>query len=137
MIYVYDASFVGALIIPDEKTSHAEKLDASISKNDSIIVPQLLWFEVANIFKNLIRQRRYPYEEVLGFFPTLVKLHLTSDSEIGAALSERLLRIAQDYNLSSYDAAYLELAGRKKAVLCTLDNNLRAAAEKYGVALLK
>ena len=137
MIYVYDASFVGALLIPDEKTSGAEKLDASVTKHDSIIVPQVLWFEIANVFKNLLRRKRYPYEEAAGFFPLLEKLHLTSDSETGVALAERLLRIAHDYNLSSYDAAYLELAGRKKAVLCTLDENLKKAAKKYGAAVLK
>ena len=137
MIYVYDASFVGALLIPDEKTSGAEKLDASVTKHDSIIVPQVLWFEIANVFKNLLRRKRYPYEEVAGFFPLLEKLRLTSDSETGVALAERLLRIAHDYNLSSYDAAYLELAGRKKAVLCTLDENLKKAAKKYGAAVLK
>jgi predicted nucleic acid-binding protein len=37
----------------------------------------------------------------------------------------------------SYDAAYLELAKRKNATLCTLDAGLQAAAIKYGVAILK
>ena len=136
MIYVFDSSFVGALIIPDEKSPETDTLYVKIQNDDARYVPQLLYYEIANIFKNLIRRRRYTYDEVLTFISPLASLHLTSDSEIGAALSERLIRIAQDYNLSSYDAVYLELAGRKKAMLCTLDNNLRAAAEKYGVATL-
>jgi predicted nucleic acid-binding protein len=38
--------------------------------------------------------------------------------------------------LTSYDAAYLELAARKNAVLGTLDGNLKAAAVKYGIEAL-
>jgi predicted nucleic acid-binding protein len=137
MLYVFDSSFVGALIIPDEKSKETDKLYAKIQNDDTRYVPQLLYYEIANIFKNLIRRRRYTYDEVLTFVPPLASLHLTIDPEAGAALSERLLRIAQDYNLSSYNAAYLELAGRKKAILCTLDENLKKAAKKYGAAVLK
>jgi predicted nucleic acid-binding protein len=57
--------------------------------------------------------------------------------KVGVDYAEKLLRLAHNYDLSSYDAAYLELAGRKKAVLCTLDGNLQRAAEKYGVVVLK
>ena len=36
----------------------------------------------------------------------------------------------------SYDTAYLELADRKKAVLCTLDKELQTAAKRHGVMVL-
>ena len=74
---------------------------------------------------------------------TLPKQHTPSlqggvvDFETGIGYSQKLLRLCNDYNLSSYDAAYLELAERKKAVLCTLDDDLRAAAKKHGVAVIK
>jgi predicted nucleic acid-binding protein len=42
--------------------------------------------------------------------------------------------MSQLYNLSSYDAVYLELASRKKAKLMTLDNELTKAAKKVGLA---
>jgi len=67
----------------------------------------------------------------------LNEVHLISDFETGTGYIEKLLRLCNDYNISSYDAAYLELAGRKKAVLCTLDENLTVAAKKYGVKVLK
>jgi len=74
---------------------------------------------------------------VLQFFPLLAAIRLTTDFEAGTAYSEKLLRLCNDYTLSAYDAAYLELAGRKKAALCTLDENLKKAAKKYGVVMLK
>ncbi|MCL2206337.1 MAG: type II toxin-antitoxin system VapC family toxin [Treponema sp.] len=137
MNYVFDVSFVGAQIIPDEKNPLVDKLQATIGEEEEIFIPQLLWYEISNIFRNLTLRKRYTFDEVLQFFPLLVAIRLTTDFEAGAAHSEKLLRLCNDYNLSAYDAAYLELAGRKKAVLCTLDENLMKAAEKYGVVTLK
>ncbi|GHV93844.1 ribonuclease VapC [Spirochaetia bacterium] len=135
-IYVFDSSFVGGLILPDERTLQIDTLYAKIKNDDVKLAPQLLWYEVANIFKNLIRRRRYTYNEVLNFIPALTALRLTSDSESGGGHTEKLLRLSYQYDISAYDAAYLELVGRKKAVLCTLDENLRKAAEAYGAAVL-
>ena len=137
MIYVFDASFVGALIIPDEKNPRVDKIHAQIDESDEIVVPQLLWYEAANLFNNLIRRKRYVFDDVMQFFPKLAAIRLSCDSEAGVAYSQKLLRLCNDYNLSSYDAAYLELAERKKAALCTMDENLQAAAKKHSVPVLK
>ena len=137
MIYVLDASFVGAVIIPDEKNPHAEKMYLQIKNDDEKYVPCLFSYEMANIFMNLIRRKRYNYEEVVNLLPSLAVINLVVDSESGPEYTRKLLYLSNDYNISSYDAAYLELAGRKKAILCTLDESLRAAARKYGVATLK
>jgi predicted nucleic acid-binding protein len=137
MDYVFDSSFVAAQIIPDEKNPQVDKLCASIGEDETIFVPQLLWYEMANILKNLFRTKRYTFEEVLYFIPALKAICLINDYEPGADYSERLLRLAHDYYLSSYDAAYLELADRKKAVLCTLNENLQGAAEIHGVKIMK
>jgi len=136
MIYVFDASFVGALIIPDEYNPNVEKMYDKIGNEDEKHVPQLLWYEIASIFNNLIRNGRYTGDEVTQFFPRLSAFHLETDSETGTAYSQKLLRLCNDYHLTSYDAAYLELADRKKAALCTLDKALQAAAKKHGVEVL-
>jgi predicted nucleic acid-binding protein len=137
MLYVFDSSFVGALIIPDEQKESIDNLYTKIQNNDKKYAPQLLWYEISNVFKNLIRRKRYTYDQTLTFLPLLAALGLTGDFETGADYSEKLLRISHDYDISAYDAAYLELAGRKKAVLCTLDENLQTAAKKHGVVVLK
>jgi predicted nucleic acid-binding protein len=136
-VYVYDSSFVGALIIPDERSPQIQKLRSFITEEDEIFVPYLLWYEIGNVFKNLVLRKRYTYDEILSFVPSLEALRLVSDIASGADYTEKLLRLANDYALSSYDAAYMELAGRKKAALCTMDNKLQKAAEKYGVVVLK
>jgi predicted nucleic acid-binding protein len=45
------------------------------------------------------------------------------------------LEIARKYRLSAYDAAYLELATRQELPLATLDQDLRKAAKRAGVAI--
>jgi predicted nucleic acid-binding protein len=135
--YVFDASFAGALIIPDEKNPKIDRAYTAIGEREEIFVPQLFWYETANIFKNLIRRKRYTFDDVQQFFPKLAAIRLTGDAETGTTYSQKLLRLCDEYNLSSYNAAYMELAGRKKAVLCTLDDRLRLAAQSYGVAVLK
>lgn len=45
------------------------------------------------------------------------------------------MTLARSHQLTAYDAAYLELASRRKLVLCTLDQQLIAAAPKSGVTL--
>jgi predicted nucleic acid-binding protein len=135
--YVFDASFFGALIIPDEKNPRVDKIHNSIGKEEVIFVPQLIWYEIANIFKNILRRKRYQFEDVLEFSKLLTEDRLTCDFETGPNYAEKLLHLCNDYNISSYDAAYLELAERKKAALCTLDENLITAAKKHGVTVLK
>jgi len=136
MVYVFDSSFIAALIIPDEKTQNTDKMYDSIENADEKYAPHLVWYEMSNIFMNLIRSKRYLPKEVMQFFPLLAAMRLIDDFESGIDYSTKLLRLCNDYNLSSYDAAYMELAGRKNAVLCTLDTDLRITSQKYGVAVL-
>jgi len=137
MIYVFDSSFIAALIIPDEKNTRVSKMYDKIENENDKYVPQLLWYEMANIFRNLILRKRFTFDEVMQFFPRLTAFQLIGDHETGIEYSKKLLRLCNDYNLSSYDAAYLELAERKNANLCTLDESLHVAAKKYGVAVLE
>ena len=46
-----------------------------------------------------------------------------------------IFSLANDHNLSVYDAAYLELALRHHVPLATLDADLRKAATKVNVAI--
>ena len=137
MGYVYDSSFIGAIIIPDEKNPDTDKIRESVRNDNKIFVPQLFWYEITNMFKNLIRRKRFTYDQVLNFYPRLSAIGLICDYETGIYYSQKLLHLCNDYNLSSYDAAYLELAARKNAVLCTLDENLQKAAKKRGLAVLE
>ena len=134
MSYVYDASFIVTLIVPDEKNNKSDKIHRATNE---IFIPQLFWYEIANIFMNLIRRKRFTFDEVKEYFSIISSLNTNTDFETGVDYSKKIWSLCSEYNLSAYDAAYLELAYRKKAVLCTLDDGLINAAKKHGVAVIK
>jgi len=133
MDYIFDASFVGTLIISDEQNTNTFHLYKKIKNEDYKYTPNLFWYEVSNIFKNLLLRKRYSAEEVALLFPMVESLGLITDFNSGISYSKKIWEFSKNYNLSVYDAAYLELADRKKAILCTLDEDLQNAAKKHGV----
>ena len=136
MVYVYDASFIIAIILPDEKNLKTDSIHDALDENDAINVPHLMWYEVANIFRKLIQRKHFSIDEVKHFFSMVSFISLITDFTTGINYSKKIWDIANSYNLSVYDAAYLELAERKNAVLCTLDEKLNKAAKQYGVTVI-
>ena len=137
MIYVLDSTFIGAQIIPNKKYPEVYRKFAKIKQDDEKHTPHLIWYEMADIFKNLMSRNHYSHDKILNFFPLLDAMDLNCDHASGTEYSKKILSLCNTYNLSSYDSAYLELAERKKAVLCTTNDKLRAAAKKHGVAVIK
>ena len=68
-------------------------------------------------------------------FDRLFRERFLIDHEAAAIAFSRLSELAAAYQLTVYDAAYLELAQRRRLVLACADGPLRAAAKKAGVSL--
>lgn len=66
----------------------------------------------------------------------LTLLDITTDLQTDNQAWTETLALADRYRLTLYDAAYLELAQRRKLPLTTLDQELRAAARAAGMATL-
>jgi predicted nucleic acid-binding protein len=58
------------------------------------------------------------------------------EMELTAPSVWQLYDAARKYQLSAYDACYLELAFREALPLATLDKGLSAAAAKAGISLM-
>ena len=136
MIYVYDASFIIAIVLPDGNNPKIDKIHNALDENDNIYIPQLIWYETANIFRNLIWRKRFTIDEVMYFYPLLSSFNFHTDFETNLDYSKKVLNLCSVYNISAYDATYLELAERKKAILCTMNENLINAARKHGVEVI-
>ena len=137
MNYVYDSSFVAAMILPDENSEKIDAINDALDENDVVYIPQLFWYEIANIFRNLIKHKRFSTEEISHFFPMFSFIDFATDYEAAINYSKKIWNLGNIYNISAYDASYLELADRKKAILCTLDVDLNSAAKKHGVQVIK
>jgi predicted nucleic acid-binding protein len=95
----------------------------------------LLWqFEVASVLRKALKDGRLTQREASSFIADLSTLDIRLDSS--APSIELQMELAQQFHLTTYDAAYLELAMRLSQPLATLDDDLAKAARKAGVPLL-
>lgn len=103
---------------------------------DSAVVPLLWFYEVGNGLTMACRRKRITYEQATGYLARVRRLPISADAA-DPALILTLPDLARAYELTNYDAAYLELALRRNIPLATTDEALRRAAKKAGVGLVK
>ena len=60
-------------------------------------------------------------------------MNISTDSETDEHAWTTSLRLAERFELTLYDAAYLELAQRRNLPLASLDRDLLAASRRAGV----
>ena len=107
-------------------------LDA-IEQGAVLEVPALWPLEVANALTVLVRRRKLTEDERQTGLGWLRALPLRVDQEMSSLAFSLLSELATAHHLSVYDAAYLELAQRRKLVLGCNDGPLRKAATQCGV----
>lgn len=99
------------------------------------VVPDLWYYEVSNALIMVERRGRATAQ--------LVSAHLNDIERLAAFLDVSpttpsvLVAAARQSGLTAYDAAYFELALRRNLPLATLDDKLRAAAQRAGIELLR
>lgn len=103
--------------------------------NNTAIVPSLWHLEAVNVLLSAERRKDIAIAEVEKFISQLEKLPIQVDPLTANRAFSRTLVLANAYKLSSYDAAYLELAVREGLALASLDNNLIKAAKKANVEI--
>ena len=99
-------------------------------------MPGIWALEAANVIvkaqaKGLVSEARGS-----AFIGLLEEMFITVDSSTASRALGDILQLARRFKLSSYDAAYLELALREGLPLATLDAALRAAMLQTGGALV-
>jgi predicted nucleic acid-binding protein len=128
---VADASFCGAWVLTDESSGAAESLLARIiSGSVQLVVPALWHYEMLNLLRSAVRRKRLATEDLDLTVESLERVPMTLEDLPGAPARRRILHLAMQFDLSSYDAAYLELADRFKISLQTNDAKLAAAAKQ-------
>lgn len=102
----------------------------------SAIVPAIWGLEVANVLARAERQRTITAEHMSEFIARLAALDIETDVETSRRALGATLYLARQHGLSAYDAAYLELALRRRLPLATLDVDLRQAAADAGCTVV-
>ena len=102
----------------------------------AFIIP-ILWFtECGNTLNEMVKRNRLTMAQAHEGLATLRYARMQADAPPTVETQGRILMLARAYDLSFYDATYLELAQRRQSMLATLDQKLQAAALAAGVLCL-
>jgi predicted nucleic acid-binding protein len=134
--FVADSSVGVAWAVHSQASEATEQLLEKVAAGTPLVVPTLWPFEVANSLLVLLRRGRILAAERDRALGALNRLLLTVDDEGCRLAFEKTSQLAVEQGLSVYDAAYLELAIRRKLPLASRDESLRAAAQRSRVRLL-
>ena len=134
--FVIDASVAVAWVHPAQATPETETLLNAVADGAVLEAPALWPLEVANALLVLVRRGKLSDSERTTALGWLVRLAVKIDHEMSALAFTKISSLAVEHQLSVYDAAYLELAIRRKLPLGCKDGTLREAARKCGVKLL-
>ena len=117
MNFVLDASLTMAFIFRDEANAETDKI-LDLLAHDSIAFTVPLWFcEVANVLIMAERRKRITSAETSRHLTHLRALPVRIDESSSREAWNATLLLARRYNLTAYDAAYLELALRLRRPL--------------------
>jgi len=132
---VADASFCGAWILADEFSEEADRLLSQLIKGTvQLSVPALWHYEMMNLLRSALRRKRLAPDDVSEAINALEQVPITLEDLPGGPARRRMFHLAVQFDLSAYDAAYLELADRLKIRLVTCDAKLNAAAKQLGLS---
>ena len=135
MSLVLDSSVALAWAYQDETTTEILQVFARVATSGAWVTS--LWrLEIANVLEAGVRRGRGTAEFRDATLADLALLPIRADEETELHAWGATLQLAGRHKLTVYDAAYLELAVRRRLPLATLDEQLRAAGNSEGVPLL-
>ncbi|MFZ0929590.1 MAG: type II toxin-antitoxin system VapC family toxin [Syntrophobacteraceae bacterium] len=132
--FVLDCSVSAAWFLSDESSEAAEKILHRLADEEAVVPP--LWIaEMANVLVMAERRGRIAPADASRAVELVMSLPIQVEfADLRTLNASRLL--AREYDLSAYDASYLELAQRAGLPLATMDRILSTAARRCGVPVL-
>ena len=135
--FVLDTSVAMRWLLASNKASDQKYAESVLKSmvNAEAVVPNLWHLEAANVLLGAINRQDVEIAEVERFTVQLENLPVAVDTLTANQVFGHTLSLAKAYRLSSYDAAYLELALREGLPLATLNKDLLRAARKSDVEI--
>jgi predicted nucleic acid-binding protein len=134
MVLVLDASAALAWLVRRADPAEDQLAYSALRRlqTEGAVVPALWFHEVAN--GALVAERKGGGERSLSaaFFGFVETLPIEQDTTRPSALLGTVVALARAYNLTAYDATYLELVLRVGGVLATFDRQLADAVRSAG-----
>ena len=134
--FIIDCSSTISLFLPDEiNNDYTNKLYDSF-KNNACVVPSLWYYELSNVLLSSKKRNRINDNQINEIVNLIYDLPVEIENINFYYIQNNIFNIANDNNLSVYDASYLELAIRFNCSLATLDKKLIDVAKKLNVGLI-
>jgi predicted nucleic acid-binding protein len=133
---IVDASITMTWCFGGELTPEGRELLDRIGTG-SAAVPAIWPLEIANVLAVAERRGRLAPADISEFIALLAGLDISVDGETASRGLSDILNLARRENLSSYAAAYLELAMRLGLPLATRDAALAGAARRCGITVIE
>lgn len=133
MQFVLDNSAVSGWLLDNQATAYTDAIARRLQE-DRAVAPVLLRLEYANVLRTACKRSRMNAQQAQEAIGHLAALPVEIDSDPPDAA--QVLALALQYDLSSYDAAYLHLALRRQCPVATQDAALAQAARLAGVGVV-
>ena len=124
---IIDCSITMAWCFSDEATAETARVQDRLIA-EAAVVPAHWFLEVVNVLAMAEKRQRIAAVDATNFLHLLAALDIQTDHETSARAFDHLLPLCRSHGLTSYDAAYLDLAIRRRLPLAALDDDLRQAA---------
>ena len=135
MSVVIDASVALCWCFDDESSPRTEALLDRVAR-DGALVPILWYFELGNVLLQAERRGRIKTADVAARLELIGALPIVTDQDSAGRIWREVLALARSHRLTTYDAAYLDLAIHRAMPLATNDGDLIKAAKSVGVELV-
>lgn len=133
--FVLDCSATLPWVFASEATKATDALLDVLAGGGKAWVPALWHLELGNVLLGAKRKGRIDQAGIEKFLSALAVYDIEVDDETMTVAWSKTLSLAEGFDLTAYDAAYLELALRRGLALASLDVPLRRAMKKAGGAL--
>ncbi len=132
---IIDCSITMAWCFSDVATEETARVQDRLIA-EAAVVPAHWFLEVVNVLIMAERRNRIAAADATNFLQLLAALDIQTDHETSARAFDHLPPLCRTHELTSYDAAYLDLAVRRRLPLASLDDDLRQAAIRRGIEVL-
>lgn len=133
--FVLDCSIAVTWLFEDEAAPETDGLLDRLLDGGAL-VPGLWHLELGNVLAQAERRRRVSAARIAAYLDLVNRLPIETDTEAEGRAFGEILGLARAQSLTTYDAAYLELAMRRGVELATRDKALMRAARRVEVRTL-
>jgi predicted nucleic acid-binding protein len=134
--FVLDNSVAMRWCFENAAHPYADGILSRLAAGEDALVPVLWFYEASAVLAREQNRGTLAAPKADQFIAEMKALRIVADAESVARVFEDVHRLALAYRLTSYDAAYLELALRQGLPLATLDDELIRASKAAGVIVL-